>query len=88
MTRKKALSWLTNCSDEQRHYDMIQIKLMDVQAGQRSHQGSTPLALTMTRGTRCHGCVKSDAFANRSASLLFGKRLLSKVDFQTWNPTR
>jgi hypothetical protein len=30
---ERPLSWLANCSGEQRHYDMIQIKLVDRTGG-------------------------------------------------------
>jgi hypothetical protein len=36
--------------------------------------------LTMTKGDgECHGCVKSDAFGNRSASLLSVSRVHPKL---------
>jgi hypothetical protein len=41
------------------------------------------LALTMTKGDgECHGCVKSDALGNRSASFAFGRPCSSKVSRQ------
>jgi hypothetical protein len=40
---------------------------------------STTLTLTMTRGTRCHGCTKFGALGNCSASLLSVNRLHPKL---------
>ena len=47
------------------------------------------LALTITKGDgECHGCVKSDALGNRSASFAFGRPCSSKVSRQNSNRLR